>query len=551
MKTNLFATLLADFCLSVKPLFKRKFRIDYHVLLFLSSCILGLFYNNLFWGRAQAFIVDNGGFLLKASVYTAFVFIVWLLLEILCVRIWTRWVLSFIFLISSVASYFMDLLSIGLDSGVIDSMLHTTLRESSELLTFSFLYHLLVFGIFPTLIFFIIPLSVPLRFIYGLKLKTYIVCILLSIIVGIYFVQGTRIIEVFKHSHDLMRTLNPVAPFRAYIDYIIKRMKLPTDYIVLGDDAITTAESKLFVFVIGESARAHNFKELGYERDTTPYSVNFPNRIFLRNFYSCGVITAISIPCMLTNYTRATYTHRELSFYTDNVLDVAKKAGYEVYWISNNGGECIGGVCKRLDQDKIIYFNTRSSLDGDMIPLLSNLIQNTTSNTLLVVNLLGSHGVRYDKRYPKEFEYFVPACNKNVLSQCSVEELLNAYDNSLRYTDFLLSLLLQELDSSVLEDVGLWYLSDHGESLGENGQYMHGGFPYVFAPKYQKHIPSILWLKPPQNIHSPYAQWVQEVTEKLFNKQDSLLNQDYVFSTLLGLLQITTKDYKREFDITR
>lgn len=139
-------------------------------------------------------------------------------------------------------------------------------------------------------------------------------------------------------------------------------------------------------------------------------------------------------------------------------------------------------------------------------------------------------------RYPQEFEFFTPICTQSNLQECSRESLLNAYDNSLRYTDFLIAQIIKEVQNL---NAFVWYISDHGESLGENGMYMHGGLPYMLSPKEQTHIPSLLYVSDPS----------QRALAK--RRQDERLNHDYVFHTLLHLLGIHTQDYEARLDILR
>ena len=172
---------------------------------------------------------------------------------------------------------------------------------------------------------------------------------------------------------------NPFAPIRAVADYVIRIIETPTTYTHLGDDAKTSAKNKLFVLVIGESARAQNFAYNGYKRGTNPYTKAIDNLIYFSDFSSCGVITAISVPCMLTTYTHKNYK-RNLSHYSDSLLDVAQKAGYSVFWVSNNGGVCIGGVCARIDKSNVIYFNQNGQLDGDMLGAIKTIINSANTN---------------------------------------------------------------------------------------------------------------------------------------------------------------------------
>ena len=106
---------------------------------------------------------------------------------------------------------------------------------------------------------------------------------------------------------------------------------------------------------------------------------------------------------------------------------------------------------------------------------------------------MGNHGPAYFKRYPKEFEKFKPACQTAELSECSDEEIGNAYDNAILYTDYFLSQVVQLLKQNEQKfEASMLYISDHGESLGENNLYLHG-MPYMLAPSEQTDVPVIVW----------------------------------------------------------
>ena len=481
-------------------------------------------------------------FWLKSSIFIATFLLLWVMLEILCLSAYTKLLLGVLFVVAGVASYFLDSLHISFSASIIDSFLQTNPREASDFLSPSFALHFGIFAVLPLAILCAIHLATKgqskIHTPKSHKLK--ILLSLLAILALLYALQGARIVDVFREQR-LLFVLNPFAPIRASIDLATDRVQAPSHYTHLGEDATTNAKNKLFVLVIGESARAANFPYSGYERDTTPHTAKIQNLTHFSDFTSCGVITAISVPCLLTHYPHKSYTHRNLSLYSDSILDIAKKAGYEVYWVSNNGGKCVGDVCARLDKDKIIYFNQNRQLDADMLPTIKSIITKNTlakSNTLLVVQLQGSHGARYDLRYPKEFEIFTPVCANNELSQCQKSHIQNAYDNSLIYTDFVLASIISALNHTAKADIALWYMSDHGESLGEYGQYMHGGFPYSLAPQVQKQIPSFLWFKSNPTL-----------SQKLQSIKDKPYSHDFVFHTLLRLLEINTKDYDKDLDI--
>ncbi|ANV98233.1 hypothetical protein BBW65_05205 [Helicobacter enhydrae] len=177
-----------------------------------------------------------------------------------------------------------------------------------------------------------------------------------------------------------------------------------------------------------------------------------------------------------------------------------------------------------------------------MLTDLAHIIQTANHrSTFVVLHQLGSHGQAYHKRYPKEFERFAPICQTSEIQTCSQEALINTYDNSIAYTDFFVNSAIEQLKAIQKDyDVALWYVSDHGESLGENNMFMHGGMPYFMAPDEQTLIPSILWL----------GNGFDTQRESSIKKTNSPLNHDYVFHTLLGLFGIKTSVYESNLDLT-
>jgi lipid A ethanolaminephosphotransferase len=174
-----------------------------------------------------------------------------------------------------------------------------------------------------------------------------------------------------------------------------------------------------------------------------------------------------------------------------------------------------------------------------MLVGLEGLIKKSTKDILIVLHQMGNHGPAYYKRYPPSFEYFTPTCQTNQLEACTQEEIANSYDNALRYTDYFLSkviALLKRQRHSV--DTAMIYMSDHGESLGESGLYLHG-LPYFIAPASQTHVPLVMWFDEEYPIDK----------EKLKEKQHLFWSQDNLFSTLLGLFEVRSEVYNANQDI--
>ena len=300
------------------------------------------------------------------------------------------------------------------------------------------------------------------------------------------------------------------------------------------------ARRKLVILVIGETVRADHFGLNGYARQTTPQLseagvVNFPD------FLACGTSTAVSVPCM---FSLAGSTGKVEG--QENLLDVLQRAGVNVLWLDNNSDS--KGVALRVP-----YRDFRSPdnnpqcdvecRDAGMLPSLQGYIDGLPEgDVFIVLHQMGNHGPAYYKRYPDGFEEYAPACRSNELSRCTREEVVNAYDNALRYTDDFLGKtvdLLQRNDERFA--TALFYVSDHGESLGEGGVYLHG-LPKAIAPASQLHVPAVLWFgKSFYGVDRPALQ----------ARSQQRFSHDNLFHTMLGLLEIETAIYRPELDILK
>lgn len=510
----------------------KKIKISYHSLILFCAVFFVLFYHYTFWNMLLLQNLEDK-ILVCVSLAVFLIFLLALCLELLCGFYTYKFVLFVIIILGALSAYYMDSFTISINPMIIESLLKTTAREASDFISFTTIIHILALAFVPLcVVLFVKTLKKP-----SFKAKFFILLSYLLILVLIWVANGKNITFAFKSYKPLIDMLNPIAPIRSSIRYFSNVWHTPKSYTSVGDDAKLYAgdRAKILVLVIGESARAKNLEFNGYTKPTNPYTKDLQTLVNFSNFYSCGVITAISIPCMLTNLTQKTYTSRNLSLYRDNILDIANNVHYDVWWISNNGGSCMGEVCKRIKN--ISYYDEQ--FDEAMLQEIDLLIQKAKTNTFLVVNLRGSHGAKYFERYPKAFEYFTPVCKKEELQKCSKEEVINAYDNSLRYSDFVIRQIISSLQHSKLSSA-LWYVSDHGESLGEFGRYMHGGLSYAFAPKEEKHIASFIWLG---------KDFDRDFFDVLDKQKDKSFNQDFVFHTLLHLLHIQTKDYNAKLDM--
>jgi lipid A ethanolaminephosphotransferase len=314
--------------------------------------------------------------------------------------------------------------------------------------------------------------------------------------------------------------------------------------IPIGKDAKIPAEDldrELTILVIGEAARADRFSLNGYPRETNPLLQK--EEIFsFRNVSSCATSTETSVPCMFSIYNRRSYSDRKGKS-TENLLDVLKHAGVNILWRDNNSHS--KGVALRIPYedykkpDKNSVCDEECRDEGMLVGLQAYIDGQANGDILIILHQMGNHGPAYYKRYPKSFEKFKPVCETKQLNECSNEEINNAYDNAIAYTDYFLWKAIQLLkQNSAKFETALIYFSDHGESLGEKGLYLHG-IPYIMAPDEQKRIATIFWLgesfKAPKKI--------------LKNKISREYSHENLFHTALGLFEINTYLYDKKKDI--
>jgi lipid A ethanolaminephosphotransferase len=289
---------------------------------------------------------------------------------------------------------------------------------------------------------------------------------------------------------------------------------------------------ELIVLVVGETARADHFSLNGYRRETNPELAAFDGLISYSDISSCGTSTSTSLPCMFSHQGRDEFD-RQISSYTENILDLLQRAGVNILWRDNNSGS--KGVASRLSYEAYHSPETNPVCDTEcrdvgMLDGLQDYVDTHPGDILVVLHQMGSHGPAYFKRYPQAFERFVPACKSIELSQCTEAEIVNAYDNSILYTDYFLSRVIGFLQSNTpAYETAMLYVSDHGESLGEKGLFLHG-IPYPFAPQEQTHVPVIIWSSETSDINF----------EASLALKDQPGSHDALFNTLLALFEVQT-----------
>lgn len=469
--------------------------------------------------------------------------VLWLLIFfamlLLCGRRTAKPLLIGIVLLNSVCLYFMDTYHISIDKVMLLNVLKTDTAEAADILKGGFWTYLILGGIVPAVLISKLKFSFP----FAPQKLLWLVC---SLVLATLIIvpNGKTAASVLRNHKKLKYDLLPVNYIGAMIS-VGKRLSAQNhEFVTIGNDATLKETAKngkknLLVLVMGETARDANFSLSGYKRDT-----NAPLKPYLNEMYyfaktqSCGTATAVSLPCMFSKDARTDFETSSES-YTENLLDILQKTGYRVIWRDNNSG-CQGN-CDRIKTET--FCDIYACDDSVLLKNFAQTINEKYENTAIVLHQQGSHGPAYYKRFPKDKAVFKPYCEKDDLKECSTEEIVNAYDNSIYYSSLMLADTIKALKPFEKNyNVALLYVSDHGESLGEKGLYLHSA-PYRFAPDEQTLVPMFWWI-PDKSAAA------KRLDRPCLRKQTlKQWSHDSVFHTVLGLSDVQTSEYKKALDL--
>ncbi len=532
---------------------KQKFTLKIiHLNLAISMLFLGL-YNFKFWREVNAVIKPSGlmDYLFVGSIFLLLLLLINLILNLLCSKYSYKIVYGVLFLSAASSVYFISQYGIYIDRDMVQNIVETRPAEAKDLMSLGMLMYLLVLGVLPIVL--ISKVAVQFgSFKQELlsKIKLFVASIVL--IVVLLFVNYASFASFARNNRQISHLIVPTNSIFATISYIKQKFKssnIPLKIITL-DAKLSPAWEKInnktvLILVIGETARADHFGLDGYEKNTTP-NLSKRELVNFTQTYSCGTSTAISLPCIFSHLGREDYSHK-IAKNTENILDFFTKTDFFVQWRDNNTG--CKGICDRAtlvdltDVPGDPLCETGECFDEILLKDLQQQIIENPKNQIIVLHQKGSHGPSYYLRYPEEFEQFKPVCRNNQLQKCSRSELYNTYDNTILYTDYFLDKSIELLENLPSDyNSSLIYISDHGESLGENNLYLHGT-PYFLAPDAQIHIPFFTWMS---------DSFVQEFAINmacLKSKESSSLSHDNVFHSLLGLMRIKTSIYDSKLDI--
>ena len=466
---------------------------------------------------------------------------------------WLNWkwnakiLASVLIILGGFSAYFVNSLGVVITPDQIQNMLQTDAREVRDLWSMRLIIWTLGFVIFPLGIVWMLQIQ-PTSTGHQLVHKSLSSVVSLGLILGLLFCFYVDYAAIFREHRDLKGMLSPQNSIASTLSYYKKKApKANLPLVAFGEDAHLLQQAqmqehpKLMVLVVGETARAESFALNGYARNTNPEL----SKLAVINFSqvsSCGTATAVSVPCMFSGMSRETYDE-QLASHREGLLDIAQRAGYQVTWIDNNSG--CKGACDRVQKYQIPAQLKQKWCDASgecfdeilvdsLKDYLAHLDKNNPKPQLIVLHQMGSHGPAYFKRSKAPYQPFQPTCNSNAIQGCSTEELKNSYDNSIVYTDHVLAQIIETLKQQTQYQTGFWYLSDHGESTGEHGLYLHGA-PYSMAPTQQTHVPMLMWFS---------DAWKQQNTHQvscLKGQTGQARSHDHLFPSLLSLLDIKTQ----------
>ncbi|MCB1474574.1 MAG: phosphoethanolamine--lipid A transferase [Rhodobiaceae bacterium] len=462
----------------------------------------------------------------------------------------TKPLIIFLILVGAVAAFYTDNYGTIISRQMIENAVTTTAHEAKHLITWQFIAYVAVFGLLPSALVAWVRIR-PVPFRRRLLQRAAILVIALAAVALPVTVNYPAFSSTWREHQDLMASFTPAAPIASAVKYgVVAWREAHAHLEPIGQDARRTLpvagrKPVLAIMVIGETARAANFSLDGYARETNP-ELKKRDIINFTNASSCGTSTAVSVPCMFSEFTRANYSEDAGRSY-ENLLDVMQHAGMRAEWWDNNTGS--KGVAARAPTRVFTYeTDPKYCEDGEcrdeiMVDALPAFFDSVKGDTVLVIHQIGSHGPTYHLRYTKPFERFTPVCRTATFAECTHDEIVNAYDNTILYTDHVLARIIDMLNERQGQFTSMmFYASDHGESLGENGLYLHG-VPYFLAPSEQTHIPFMFWLS------NDLAEEREVDTACLKSHEDAPVSHDNVFHSMLGLMDIDTSVYHRDLDI--
>ena len=446
-------------------------------------------------------------------------------LTMFLMRMVGRILLAILSIINATAVYFIITYSVIIDATTIENVFNTRYSEASGFFSWSLWLFIAACGVLPALYCLLQPVIIG-------KVRKLLICCgsSLAIVLIVAAMNISQTLWISQHDTELGGLLQPWS-------YVVNTCRVISSYhdeqaeeIKLPDGTIADHEKAVVVLVIGESARKANFQLYGYERDTNP---------LLSKQEGLRVYQATSCATYTTAGTKAILEPKNSDDLYELLPNYAYRTGVDVSWRTYNWGEPPIHIDEyRTDVDlAALYPDENRAYDGLLFAGLRERIASSKKDKVLIIlHTSTSHGPKYADKYPQEFEVYKPVAKNIEEGEKNVAMLVNPYDNTIRYTDFLLSNLINTLRSMEDWNSAMIFISDHGESLGENKLFMHG-LPMKLAPKVQYEIPFLVWTSDHFRTYKPAVEL------------PDVLEQHYIFHSVLNLLSIQSPAYNKDYDI--
>lgn len=480
---------------------------------------------------------------------------------LLSLTAWSRWFKPLwlvVVVVAAFAQHYMLEYRVVMDPTMIANVFQTDPNEAKDLMSWRMAFNVLVVVLPAALL--IWRVRIRRNGFFSHLWRNALLLVLAAVVAVVTGVALNRqLAPLMRNNVHLRYMMNPIASIYSAGSVVLKPLFKRSGKLIpitagtsLGASYAAQVRPPMFVVVVGETARADHFSLNGYARNTNPELAR--RGVFsYRDVHSCGTNTLASVPCMFSPLGKEGYESRKDDY--ESLMDVLQASGLAVLWLDNQAG--CKGVCVRVPNasaydtldaaTKAKLCDGEECLDDVMLKGLDERIaalpaERRARGVVLVMHQMGSHGPAYYKRSAPELKHFMPECKTNSLADCGHSELINVYDNSIVQTDFFLASTIDWLKrQSKTYDTGMLYVSDHGESLGEYGMFLHG-VPYSFAPEAQKHVPMITWFSEGLDARDKLSRKCME------GGLDTPLTHDNLYHTVLGVMDVNTPTYKPALD---
>lgn len=518
----------------------------------LASTTLLLLYNGQFWHESLRAV---GGQTLARMPFLAALGVILITVHALVLmalpgRRTVPLVVAALFLIAAAIAYFGNTYGVYLDHAMLRNVFDTDRGEVHDLLRGRFFLYLGVLGALPASIAgrVVLPRQSWRR---RLAIGAASIGGGLALVALVAVVFSATLASYLREHKPLRYLINPANVVYGALSYALGTHARTTPFMDIEGPVERLAGARgdkpmLVFLVVGETARAANFELGGYPRATNPRLRRIDDVVYFSAVHSCGTSTGVSVPCMFSHLGRDAFD-ADSAPSRSNLLDALVRGGVYVEWRDNNTG--CKHVCERVHHIDYLsdgvgrHCRGSHCFDEVMLDGLREQLRGALDDTVIVFHQIGSHGPAYSERYPRQFETFAPACHSPDLGHCNRTEVVNAYDNTIVYTDQVLAQQIELLRSLADRfDSLLVYVSDHGESLGENAVYLHAA-PYFIAPDEQTHVPLVLWMSDGYLARSKTDMTCVQA------RASRPASHDELYHTVLGALGVRSGAYRAENDL--